>query len=343
MTALRKYARLETIGLWRSSSDAQRREVAVQFGEASLVLSDLRTEVPLTHWSLPAVLRINPGEMPALYKPTDDPTEDSETLEIDEPGMVDAIETVRTALSRRRRRKGRGRRTMLIASALVAVAAAVIWLPDALVNHTSRVVPFVKRQEIGRELLGAMTRYTGAPCAGTDGLKVLSSLSTRLFGADGPQLVVLRDGLAPETTSHAPGSHLLIDRRLIENYESPEVLAGHLLVERARIDSYDPLSEVLRSAGTRATFTLLATGNLPKGTLAKQAQLRLQSPAVEISDDVLIKRFAEARVTLTPYASTLSDKDHGAALSAKDPLPPADAKPLLYDSDWLALQNICSR
>lgn len=315
----------------------------MQFGEASLILSDLRTEVPLTHWSLPAVLRVNPGQMPAIYRPTDDPDEECESLELDDSAMIEAIETVRSALTRRRRRKGRGRRALALTSLALVSLAAVFWLPDALVAHTSRVVPFVKRQEIGRELLGAMTRYTGAPCAAPEGLQVLAKLSARLFGTDGPQLVILREGLPPETTSHAPGSHLIIDRRLIENYEGPEVLAGHLLAERARIDLVDPLEELLASAGLRATFQLLATGNLPKGTLAGQAQTRLQTPQFAVPDEVLIQRFAEARVTLTPYALSLRDPSRTPALQAADPLPPAKAAPLMYDADWLALQNICAR
>mgnify|MGYP006205154343 CR=1 FL=1 len=66
-TALKKYQKLESSGLWREAPELQRREVVVAFGEASLTLSDPRTEAALSHWSLPAVERINPGELPALY------------------------------------------------------------------------------------------------------------------------------------------------------------------------------------------------------------------------------------------------------------------------------------
>jgi hypothetical protein len=69
MTALKKYQRLESPGLWRDTPEAQRREVVVAFREASLVLSDPRTELALSHWSLPAVERLNPGTLPALYGP----------------------------------------------------------------------------------------------------------------------------------------------------------------------------------------------------------------------------------------------------------------------------------
>lgn len=342
MTALRKYARLESPGLWRPLPDQQRREVVVCFGEASLVLSDGRTESALSHWSLPAVLRLNPGEVPALYAPSADPL--AETLEISDTGMIEAIETVRAALVRRRPHRGRLRLAAVLGTVAAIALAGWLWLPEAAVGHAARIVPFVKRQEIGRELLGAMTRYTGAPCAAPEGLAALTRLSTRLFGANGAQIVMLREGLPPAGTAHAPGHFLIADRRLVEGHDGPEVLAGHLLAERLRTELQDPLVEVLRSAGLRATFTLLATGDLPRGALAAQAQTRLQTPPATLPVSALLARFAEARVPSSPYANVVDPS--GARLEplrTRDPMPPSRAEPLLPDADWLALQAICSR
>ena len=50
MTALKEYARLESGGLWRADADAQRRDVIVSFGDATLVISD-SAERALAHWS----------------------------------------------------------------------------------------------------------------------------------------------------------------------------------------------------------------------------------------------------------------------------------------------------
>ena len=95
MTALHEYQRLEARGLWRESAEAQRREVVVSLGDATLILTDA-SDRPLAHWSLAAVERLNPGETPALYSP--DGLED-EVLELpeDETEMVSAIERVRRA------------------------------------------------------------------------------------------------------------------------------------------------------------------------------------------------------------------------------------------------------
>ncbi|MGL4279888.1 MAG: hypothetical protein ACRCS0_05955, partial [Albidovulum sp.] len=65
MTALREYQRLESTGLWRDAPGAQKREVFVAFGDATLVISEAKSHRPLTHWSLPAIQRLNPGQMPA--------------------------------------------------------------------------------------------------------------------------------------------------------------------------------------------------------------------------------------------------------------------------------------
>ena len=56
MTALTQYQRLESSGLWREAPDAQRREVIVTFGDASIIITD-KNERPLTHWSLAALIR----------------------------------------------------------------------------------------------------------------------------------------------------------------------------------------------------------------------------------------------------------------------------------------------
>ena len=49
MTALDSYDRLEAAGLWRAGADAQRREVVVSIGDATLKISDMSDTV-LAHW-----------------------------------------------------------------------------------------------------------------------------------------------------------------------------------------------------------------------------------------------------------------------------------------------------
>ncbi len=89
MTALNQYQRLEAAGIWRETPQAQARDVIVSFGDATLVLTDPRSEVPLAHWSLPAVMRLNPGKNPARYAPGG--VDADEELEIEDDLMIAAI------------------------------------------------------------------------------------------------------------------------------------------------------------------------------------------------------------------------------------------------------------
>ena len=84
MTALSEYQRLECQGLWRETSDLQRREVIVTFGDASLIFKETPSERALAHWSLPAVVRVNPGRMPALFSPDPASGEELEIAKLEE-------------------------------------------------------------------------------------------------------------------------------------------------------------------------------------------------------------------------------------------------------------------
>jgi len=120
-TALSKYQRLEASGLWRADPEAQRIDVIVSVGEATLTITDLRERV-LTHWSLAAIARANPGQRPAVYHPDGDP---GETLELttDEVEMIAAIEKLRSAIARQRPRPGRLR----LFGVLVSLSAVLAW------------------------------------------------------------------------------------------------------------------------------------------------------------------------------------------------------------------------
>ncbi len=65
MTVLAKYQRLEAQGIWRAEPEAQRRDVIVSIGKATITIS-AANGTALTHWSLPAMHRLNPNELPAV-------------------------------------------------------------------------------------------------------------------------------------------------------------------------------------------------------------------------------------------------------------------------------------
>ena len=342
MTALKKYQRLECQGLWRETPEAQRRDVIVSFREASLIISDGRSETALSHWSLPAVARLNPGALPALYGPGADV---GETLEIDDRDMIGALETVHDAVEAQRPHPGRMRHWLLGGAMLAGLAITVFWLPGALITHTARVVPWPKRQEIGRAVLADLQHVSGTPCSSATARRPLARLTSRLFaGPTPPVIVVLRD--MPVPVAHLPGGILLLNRHLIEDRDSPEAAAGYLLAERARADASDPLVPLLKWAGLRATFGLLTTGRLPSGAIAGYGEALLSTGEPAVPDDLLIRSFAAVGVPLTPYAQAVDPQGKVTqGLIEADPVlqPQAPApRPVLADDDWVALQGICS-
>lgn len=338
MTVLAKYARLEARGLWRDLPEAQRREVVVSLGDATLVLTDPRSDVPLTHWSLPAVQRVNPGEMPALYAPGAD---SAESLELADAEMIAALETVHRAIVAARPRQGRLRGVMLGGALAGVLAAGVFWLPAALVAHTASVLPPATRDAIGRMALADLARVTGAPCQARAGRDALIRLAVRLFPSDdAPALSVLREGL--EDALHLPGRHVVLSQALLIEADGPEVLAGRIIAERLRAASADPVVPLLRHAGMLATLRLLTTGSLPLGAAHGYAEVRLASAPAPLDPEAMLAAFRAAEVASTPFAyATDPSGETVLPLIEADPYPAGTPRAVLSDADWIALQDIC--
>lgn len=339
MTALSEYERLEASGLWRASPEAQAQNVIVSIGDATLVVTDMRDRA-LTHWSLAAVARANPGELPAIYHPDGDP---EETLELpaDEDAMISAIERLRTTIERRRPRPGRLRLVMLVSSLTVVLALGWFWLPGAVLRHAVTVVPPVKRAEIGDALLERITRVAGQPCTDPAGLRSLEKLRARVLDPDTRRrLVVLPSGL--RETAHLPGRMILLNRALVEDPEEPDVAAGYILAEALRARVHDPLRALLEEAGTLATIRLLTTGDLGAGTLDAYAESLLTAPQEQVPEAALLAAFAEAQIRARPYAYARDVSGESTlGLIEADPFATTAPRPVLSDGDWLRLQGIC--
>jgi hypothetical protein len=300
LTALKQYQRLECAGLWQDMGDVQRRDVIVSIGETSLVLRDPRNEQVLAHWSLPAVRRQG-NKLPALYQPGD---EADETLELSDPDMIAALETVKKEIAAARPQPGRLRGAILLFCGILVGGGLVGWLPGALRHHTASVVPPSVRAEIGQMAFDDITRLTGAPCTEPQAQAALASLSARLSGAASPPiLLVLRDGLA--SPGQLPGDIILLPPALIMQQDGPQALGAAIAGQIDIATAADPLLPILSFAGLRATFTLLTTGALPQGALHGYGEAFLRNPPAA----------AASTATLT--------------------------EPLMPDADWIALQAIC--
>lgn len=339
MTALNEYQRLEAQALWRPSRDAQRVNVIVSLGDATLTITDMHDRA-LAHWSLPALQRLNPGKRPALYAPSRAP-EELEELELDDEDMIRAIEKLRAAIARARPRSGRLRLVLTLVLLAAAGALAVGWLPGALERQTVKVLPEVTRKAVGKRLLARIHRVAGQPCAAPLGRAALAKLGRRVLGPETrASLVVLSQGVT--WSGHLPGGVVLLNRAVIEDYDEPDVAAGFILAERERARQVDPMVALLDYAGTLATVKLLTTGEIADSVLDGYAEALLTTPPAPLPDPALIARFAAARVRTTPYAFALDSSGEAVlGLIEADPVPLAEAAPLLPDADWVSLQGIC--
>lgn len=338
MTAITEFERLEAPGLWRETADAQRRDVIVSVGDATLVLTD-SNEVALSHWSLPAVERVSlSSERPAIYRPGLDA---DELLEIDDEVMIHAIDKVQAAIDRRRPHPGRLRSRAVLGGAAVLLGLAVFWLPGAMRDQALRIMPDEIRARIGAELLDNIRRVAGGRCETAAGRAALGRMHARLLGPEAPgTLIVLPGGVAQAT--HLPGGIILLNRALVEDYEEPEVVAGFVLAEDARADAIDPLRPLLDFAGFAQTAQLVASGQVKPATLAAYGEALLTEPAAPLPDEALLARFAAAEVSSRPYAYALDVTGEATlGLIEADPAPGAEGRAVLSDDDWVALQGIC--
>lgn len=333
MTVLAKYQRLEAEAVWRASAEAQRKDVIVSIGEATITIS-AANGTALAHWSLPAIERLNPGEEPALYAPG---PQSPERLELAEPEMLAAVDSVLKAIQSGTRNTGRMRRLVSLAAGLAIMVAAALWLPNAIVRYTASLVPDVARASIGTDLLAELDRVAGAPCNAPAGLQALKQLDTRLFGDTPRDLVILRSAL--KETTHLPGGTILIAHTLVEDYETPDVLAGYILAEDLRRSQTDPLARLLGRAGLRSALTLLLQGRVPEKGLKRMAEGVVADSPVPVADGDLINRMTAVKVPSEPYAYArdFSGESTETLIAANS----ANTVPILDDGNWIALQRIC--
>lgn len=335
MVAIKKYSRLEGSALWRAQPQDQRREVIVSIGDATLMISDMRDRA-LTHWSLAAVVRANPGQRPAVFHPDGDPGETLEFAE-EEAQMIDAIEKLRRAVERRRPRPGRLRWLSLVLSLAAVIVLATLWLPGALVSHTVSVVPQVKRAEIGAALLTRIERMTGPACSDPAGLRALRQLRARL--GTGP-LSIMPGTIS--TSLHLPGGYILLDRALVEDFEEPDVAAGFALAEQTLVGALDPLREMLETLGTTASFQLVTTGSLKGDLLDAYAEHLLTQERLVPETGKLLEAFEARSLRSTAYAYARDVTGETVLpLIEGDPMAGREPVLILSDADWLRLQNIC--
>ena len=255
MTAIKEFERLESLGLWRDLKDSQRREVVVSFGESTLVLSDINNR-PITHWSLAAIEDAGNSENGIIFT-VDDLGE--ETLEIDDQIMISAIYKIKASIEARRPHPGR-LRLFLGASILISfLGVSIFWLPNALTQYASNIVPDSKAVEIGEVILKSIQKTTGSTCSTPLGERALRRLENRVIGSPSNRIQIIEMGNRPSL--HLPGGNILLNYRLTLNEPNANLIAGYAILERAIEDEKSPLFDLFKSMGLNANRSDLLIAN----------------------------------------------------------------------------------
>ena len=338
MTALKEYERLECTGLWKENIDSQRREVLVSFGDNSLILRDT-TETALSHWSLPAIERVNDGKLPAVYKPGPDALE---PLEIDARTMIGAISKVNRIIEKRKPRHGRVRTYILISIIFTLGVIGFTWLPNALIQHTLSVTTQKNKVQIGESLVTEIVNLTGSPCTSTLGDSALLSFKTRVLGKINHRLLIVPD--SRKKVISLPGNIHLIDKTVFEDHDTPEVAVGYLYNSLDKHKNNDPFLILIKEAKIGTLLRLLTTGKIKKETLRKHAEKILTASESQINQESLLKRFQDSRVATSPFAYALDVTGESTMILIEgDPYRKISAPLLIRDSDWISLQTICEQ
>ncbi|MEM8824685.1 MAG: hypothetical protein AAGF30_13835 [Pseudomonadota bacterium] len=326
MTAIDGLERLESPALWRADADGQRQNVFVAIGEAELVILD-SAGTALTHWSLPALIRLNPRKEPALYAPGEGSDEE---LEISETEMIGALDRVTAAVEKGRRRPGRLRRIMTGLTIGLAAGFAIMWTPGAVRDVAANILPLPARAEMGDRMLDAITQLTGPACKTPTGTEALQTLKTRLLPLRPARFAVVQD--LPHPVLALPGGLFVISDEILVTQDDPELVAGHVLAAALTSGANVPLRTLLADLGPLDLIRLMASGEVSQPALTAHAKSRLLADPPEPDAARLRPGFATARLGWDAYANSVG-------LHVPPDAPPMP--PAMDDTTWQALRGIC--
>ena len=334
MTALKKYQRLECTGLWRSDLSAQRREVILSFGKATLVLTDSQNRV-LSHWSLAAV-EVQKGKMgQATLRPGLDA---EESIEISDKVMLEALLKVRKEINQTGPHPGKLRLIIAIVT-LIAISSVTIFLgPPALVSYASKVLPDAKLLQLTEALGERIGQLAGPYCKNPEGTNAAQKLTKRLKSKNLRQISVL-----PGRRDKAivlPGGMVILFENMINTTNNPEVTAGYILSALADYEYEEPVQLHLSKVGFPISLSLIMSNQLSKPQIDKLAKNALALSPNPASNSTILNSFRTTKVSSTPFARILSDKNSEYLIN-NDPYPENSPNLVLPDGAWLGLQAIC--
>lgn len=371
MTALKRYDLLEAEGRYFDGKTAQPHDVVVKFGDASLMILDLK-DIPVAHWPL-ATLRSLGGSGAGLSLIPD--FGGDERLTITDTDMIDAIRAICPKLDEAE--PVGGRRWTRVASwaglALGSIYLIIFHLLPAISDQLAELIPPEAEAAMGEEMVDEFAAIlTGFEkpryCSTPDGTRALQKMVARAEAVSNLHLPLTVRVLDHEMVNAfaLPGGQIMLFRGLIEKADSPEEVAGVLAHEIGHVVNRDPTRIALRSAGSAGLLGLLlgdftgatVTVALSEALLRSGYQREAEVAADDFANSALsaqglpTKPFAEfflklkdpsrEQSELLSHLASHPDLSGRAEKAAKaDQIGDQPFTPALNDQDWVALQEIC--
>lgn len=372
MTALPDYARLEAPARYFDGVSARPREVWVSFGNRSLVIVG-EDGIAIAHWALDGLsARSDRGDQVLQVAP--DAASD-ERLAISDATMIAALRRVCPRLYRRPAdRRGIGKAAFWGVAAVAAVLVIVFVILPRLAGQLAYAIPPESEQKLGDQVVGQIQTVLGVNgpdpgfCTGPEGLEALAAMEARLdAGAGLPyelRIAVMDHGMV--NAFAVPGGRIVLFRGLIEAAASPEEVAGVLAHEIGHVVHRDPTVAVLRSAGTAgilgmlvgdvfgAAIVVAATETVMNASYAQEAERRADRTGLEILARAelpsrpfagffrrMAERYGDDLGILGYVASHPALGERAERAEAADTVGEARFVPVLDDTEWVALRQIC--
>lgn len=263
-----------------------------------------------------------------------------------------------------------GRRLLALAAAAVAVLVALyVWVLPALAARVAERIPLEWEERLGADLVDAIAPEE-LRCTEPERIGALERIVARLVSANdvGPydfSVTIVDDTLVNALA--APGGYIVVFQGLLQQAETPEVVAGVLAHEIQHVVQRHGTSAVLKDLPMILAATVISGGNETAGSMlgatATLGALRYRRGdeaeadreglemlrAARVSPEGMISFFATLAETetetssLATYLSTHPrSEDRMAALRELVAASPYASEPLLETVDWSRLRAPCA-
>ena len=249
MTALKKYARLESSGLWKESQNASYIEVLITFGKTSLILSDFKDN-PLTHWSLTAIKLESRNQDEAIFSAG---FEDGESLLIKDKHMIDSL-LLFIYKEDRKHKSNSILSYFFFFCFLTFLAALILYFPSKTQELAVSIISKQHERQIIDPYLKTHIKTAGGICRSAETDKIMRDILILIEGEQNFLSVsILRD--QKMDVLHLPSGIILLSNEFIKSDASERKLISLLNSELPEAIERQPLKTLINQ---QTTFKLIS-------------------------------------------------------------------------------------